>query len=142
MGIKVSDAKEAIKVRQATPSTLEIRLAASLQRLPLIDFKARQTGRGVSANTGGGRKTNPHAFIATMTSGHVGVFARTRYTRGAPVWGLRDNPKRERIDQLHGASIGRVFAKHQAAAIAAMEEAFAKNLPHELRFAQTEAPRA
>lgn len=57
-------------------------LAAALEstgkRLPMIAYQARQTKRGVSVkiNRQGGRHLIPHAFIATMPSGHTGVFQR------------------------------------------------------------------
>ena len=52
-------------------------------RIPLIDFRARGPepsrgkGRGVSYSLQGERKRLPHAFIATMPTGHRGAFERT-----------------------------------------------------------------
>jgi hypothetical protein len=125
LGLKAGDVREKLYVREARPDQLEARLMASRKRIPIIDFAARGPipsrgkGRGVTART----KTRryPHAFIATMGSGHTGVFQRV---------GLERLPIRE----LFGASLGRVFAKFMPAARARAEEQFVKNLQSELRF--------
>ena len=63
------------------------RLFASIRtrgrrRIPLIDLKARQMKRGVSYKIGkSGRKRIQSAFIATMKSGHEGVFVRSTKMR-------------------------------------------------------------
>ncbi len=135
MGLKVGVVKEAIKDRPATPTSLEVRLAASLKRIPLIDFGAkgpmpsRGRGRGVTYRIGtGGRGRVETAFLAQMASGHRGVFKRAGRAR-LP------------IQELFGPSLGHVFAKHRAAGIAAMRESFEKNLEHELRFAPADTYR-
>ena len=75
------------------------KLTISKKRIPLIKFKARQLKRaGVKANLKGGARTYPGAFIATMRSGHRGVFKRTTAAR-LP------------ITQLHGPSLAKVFKK-------------------------------
>jgi hypothetical protein len=79
-----------------------IQLEITGNRIPLIDFAARGPepsrgrGRGVSYRLPGGRSRDPHAFIATMPSGHRGVFKRT---------GKERNP----IIQSHGPSLVNVF---------------------------------
>jgi hypothetical protein len=128
-GIRQKDV--AISVENASPSTLTARVVAQGARLPLITFNARQTARGVSANTGRGRKVYPHTFIAkvhgplpngVVSPGHLGVFQR----RGA---------QRLPIDQRYGASIPHVFEKHIDAGIARGQEQLVKNLKHEFEFA-------
>lgn len=53
------------------------RLVAKAKPLPLIAFGARQTKSGVSVEvTKGKRSIVRHSFIATMQSGHKGVFMR------------------------------------------------------------------
>lgn len=47
--------------------------------LPMWHFQSRQTKRGVTVRVKGRRFLIPHAFIARMASGHVGVFARGAY---------------------------------------------------------------
>jgi len=46
---------------------------------PLYAFDARQTRQGVTVKVKGKRVLISHAFLATMPSGHVGVFARGAY---------------------------------------------------------------
>lgn len=127
MGLKVGDAKNAVTLRQATPTELSVRLSASLRRLPLQDFQARQTRAGVSyRGQGGSRRTLKGAFIATMPkTGHVGVF-------------MREGKKRLPIQERFGASVGHVFDRYRSQVIDVMREAFSKNLGSELKFASTE----
>lgn len=47
--------------------------------LPMYHFQPRQTQRGVSVRIKGRRVLVPHAFLARMANGHVGVFARGAY---------------------------------------------------------------
>lgn len=47
--------------------------------LPMFQFQPRQTKRGVTVRIKGKRFLIPHAFIARMASGHIGVFARGAY---------------------------------------------------------------
>lgn len=49
--------------------------------IPLSKLKPRQNKSGVSFRTPEGRTTRLHAFIATMPTGHTGVFLRKRQTR-------------------------------------------------------------
>jgi Prophage minor tail protein Z (GPZ) len=128
MGLKVSEVKAALKSTPATETRLEVKLSASAKRIPLAKFAARQTRKGVSYNLGaggGGRKVLAHSFIATVGSGHTGVFTRK-------------TAKRLPIDQKFGPSIGGVLARYRRQGIAKMRETFDARLAHELRFAATE----
>lgn len=129
MRLKVGTVRDRLRVREAKAESLTYRLEASLKRLPLIEFQpvrgpepSRGRGRGVTARTTTGRY--PHAFLATMRSGHRGVFERVGRARLA-------------IRELKGPSIGHVFTKHAPAGLARGEEQLIKNLRHELRFATT-----
>lgn len=135
-GLKSKDVNTAMRLREATTATPEATLGASLKKIPLIDFAARQTGRGVSYNLGG-RRTITGAFIATMPSGHRGVFARTpgkfmRYQKAT--WHV----KRQAIHEKFGPSLGHVFVKYRPAGIARVQEVFAANLAHEMDFANAD----
>jgi len=132
MGIKAADAKAAIRVEQATLARLQVRMLASLKRLPLSKFNAtgpmpsRGRGRGVSYRIGGrGRGRVENAFLAQMGSSHRGVFKRT-------------GKGRLPIIELFGPSIGRVFDQQRPAVIAEMRQVFDDRLAHELKFASTE----
>ena len=98
-------------------------------RIPLSRFGAKQKARGVSykITKGGGRKTAEGAFLATMPTGHTGVFQRFE-ARGAPnasFGGRRWKPGRRRalpptlprelrlpIVELFGPSIPHVASQH------------------------------
>lgn len=72
--LKASDIKKALKLTRATQSSLAATVTASGRPIPLIKYGARQTARGVSVSVLNGRKVIPGAFIATMPTGHTGVF--------------------------------------------------------------------
>jgi hypothetical protein len=144
LGMKVGDARDRIAIREARLDTLVAQLRASAQRIPLIEFKAtgpepsRGRGRGVTSRLKGGTSRIPDAFIATMRSGHRGVFKRVNLasppgalTRKGPGAWSKNLP----IYQLVGPSIVHVFEKFAPLAIARAEEQLKKNLAHELRFA-------
>lgn len=144
MGVKVSTARDAIKVEKASASTMEGRVVARGKRLPLIVFKARGPlptrgrGNGVTYNIRGHRKTIQQAFLATTTvqsdgtgGEHRGVFIRAsqlaRISKGG--WG-----KNLPIKQLYGPSIARVFANLLPVGEARRTEVLAKNVQHEIEF--------
>jgi len=127
-GMKVGDVRKAISQRNATTASPKARLGAGLGRLPLIRFNARGPepshgrGRGVSYRIGtGSRGRVETAFIATMKSGHRGVFRRV-------------GTKRLGIIELQGPSLGQVFAKYRAAALARGEAMFMTTLERELDY--------
>jgi hypothetical protein len=129
MGLKVGDVKERISLREARLDNFTATLYAHGSPIPLIDFGAtgpepsRGKGRGVRSRLRGGKPLLPHAFIATMRSGHRGVFERVK---GAG---------RLKIQEAHGPSIAYIFGKHVAVGIARGEEQLVKNLKSEFRFA-------
>jgi ribosomal protein L13E len=123
LALRQSDVKERISVRNASPAHLVAQLIATGKRIPLIKFNARERrGRGVTARLPGGQGSYPRAFIATMSSGHRGVFVR----KGKP---------RLPIAELFGPSIPHVFQKHIPQGLARGLEQLAKNLVSEMRFA-------
>lgn len=77
---------------------------------PMIGYDPKKTKKGVTVriNKGGPRKLLPHAFIATMRSGHEGVFIRQGgYTQRRKVQGTRTfYGTKQRLDG--GRVIGRV----------------------------------
>lgn len=74
--LKIGAIKKGIKVRRATKSELRASVIATGKPVPLIEYGARQTAKGVSVSVLKGRKVIAGAFIATMPSGHSGVFVR------------------------------------------------------------------
>jgi len=124
-GLKAGDVRDALPIRDATIERAEAAFRAGLTRIPLIYFKAkapepsRGKGRGVSYALTGSRNRIPNAFIATMRSGHRGVFAR-KATKRLP------------IAELYGPSLGHVFAKYRPLGLARTREAFDTAFAHEL----------
>jgi Prophage minor tail protein Z (GPZ) len=112
------------------------------RRIPLIAFQARGPepsrgrGRGVSYRLPGGRGRVSDAFIATMGSGHRGVFKRKpgARRRGKP-------PARSQLPimELRGPSLPHVFEKKFPVFRAAAEESLLKNLASEISFAQSKS---
>lgn len=136
-GLKQADIRTALTMVTATPARPLASLAAGLDRMALIDFKAagpepsRGQGGGVTYKLQGGKNRIDSAFIATMTSGHRGVFARTpgkfmQYQK--PTW----KKQRQAIHELFGPSLGHVFLKYQGDAIARAEEVFVSRFEHEM----------
>lgn len=74
--------KKALSVYKADRLTLTGIIKAKGKPLPLIAFRANQRKDGVSVITPDGRKLIPGVFIATMKSGHKGVFVRGKYSGG------------------------------------------------------------
>ena len=78
---RVSDVKKSLRVNLSSREILEAQLIATGSPMPLIAFRPRQIKKGVSVQVfRGQRKRIKKAFIATMRSGHTGVFARGRYS--------------------------------------------------------------
>jgi hypothetical protein len=125
MKLKVGTVKANIGARgQASPATPSVTLTASAKPIPAIEFGARGPepsrgrGRGVTAKLPGRRY--PRAFIATMRSGHRGVFQRTGKAR-LP------------IRQLMGPSVWFVASKHAPAAARRAEQVMIERLRHEIQ---------
>lgn len=126
-GLQSRVVRDALAFEEATLARPTARIAATLKRIPIIDFNARGPepsrgkGRGVRWRLKGSRGQDANAFIARMRSGHRGVFKRKGKARLG-------------VYELHGPSLGQVFEKHRPAGIARAQEMFAKNLKHELQF--------
>lgn len=127
-----------VKTSSATPERLSGQVSVTGRPIPLVHFKAtgpepsRGRGRGVSYRIGGKRKRIEDAFLATMASGHRGVFRRAASLdrKSAGAWS-----KNLPIVELHGPSLPEVFAAVSRKGLAAGQEALRKNLTHELRWA-------
>jgi hypothetical protein len=78
-GIGPRTMEKYVTTRLATASALEASITAKGKGFPLSMFQPRQTRNGVSVRIKDRRVIVPHAFMATMPNGHVGVFARGAY---------------------------------------------------------------
>jgi hypothetical protein len=134
-GISSRRIKEQIKIQIVGDAGLQLVIEG--KRVPLIEFAARGPepsrgrGRGVSYRLPGGRGRAEKAFIATMPTGHRGVYQRTgnaRSTRRAKGWsGLP-------IYELFGPSMVEVFKKFLPLGADKARASFVKNLRSELGY--------
>ena len=149
-GLKVSEVRDLISIREARLDHLAAQLRASAKRIPLIRWASgpepsRGRGRGITSRLKGGTRRIPDAFIATMRSGHRGVFKRANLAsppgaltrRGRGAW----SPNLP-VYELVGPSIVGVFEKYAAVGVARGEEQLKKNLAHELRWALNQSAAA
>jgi hypothetical protein len=97
-GFKAAEIKKSMVIVRATRSHPTAKIRVRGRRTPLIAFGAKQTRRGVSVRITT-RKIVRGAFIATMKSGHRGVFWRSGE------FGRRGNQKLERIEHLTSLSV-------------------------------------
>jgi hypothetical protein len=115
--LKSSSIKAAISITKASTGSLVATLLVNRKPVPLIQWEASQTSAGVSVRVTGSRKSVKHAFIATMASGHRGVYMRAPgakhkkvFQGGKPRWsGLP-------ITELFGPSIGGAYASDKVQA--------------------------
>lgn len=125
--VKIGALKDVINVRNATAERRTVAVEVSGARIPLIDFGAKGPepslgrGRGVTVSLKGGLKRHVHAFIATMKSGHRGVFQR-RLRRRLPIF------------EKFGPSLPQAFRTVSPTVRAAGVESLAKNLSSELNY--------
>jgi len=132
--LRSSTVREAMRLENASLNRVEGRLSATLKRIPLIEFRAtgpepsRGRGRGVSYKLSGGRGRLSSGFIATMRSGHRGVFVRVgAERRSVGAWG-----KNLPIVEQFGPSIGHVFAKYRPQGVARALEMYRTTFSYEL----------
>ena len=113
--IKAKDIKAAIRLGNASSSQLSTYVRATGKSLPVAAFRHRQTRQGVSVSIMGKRKVIKKAFVATMESGHTGVFARGRYKRGGFDFRYKRIADKDRndlpIQELHTTSIPSAMSK-------------------------------
>lgn len=82
--VKASDVKDSTKIIKATQWKPEARVDVTGWPLPLVKFASpRKTKKGVTVGIekGGKRTFRKSAFLATMKSGHEGVFRRLEKPR-------------------------------------------------------------
>lgn len=91
--IRSGDVKKTIGTAKATASKTESSLISKSRSLPIYGFGARKSKKGIGVTIKGQRKFFPGAFIATMKTGHIGVFARAKYVNNKLV------TRRKRINE-------------------------------------------
>jgi Prophage minor tail protein Z (GPZ) len=135
-GLKVSLVKKALTIIRAHEGELFVYIRATGRPIPLMAFAARQVPSGVSVQVKYGRKVIPGAFIATMKSGHKGVFMRADGSRHMSRRARRGGPQLP-IRELFGPSIPSQFGSEaiRAAIERTARERFPIVLKQELRYA-------
>jgi len=131
MGLTQKPIKKGLKKYRANYRHKRAEIVATGKRLPIVEFKARQTRKGISYKAKGGqRKTIKDTFFATMESGHRGVFSRIGRRRVMKS-GRYKGKVREAITELHGPSIPHVMLQRHV--IKAMDDVGAKRWPKEVK---------
>ena len=136
--IKVATARKGMIIDKATFEKWVGTITLSARRIPLIEFAARELKKGgvsYRIEKSGKRKRIPRAFIATMPTGHKGVFRRkpTGTSVGGAIVRRADSPLVGRlpIGEMRGPSIKEVF-KNAPIIIAAVTEKAATGLQKEI----------
>lgn len=135
-GLKIAAIKKSIKIVRARGKKLRAIVRASGRPTPLIDYGARQTRKGVTVAVLRGRKLINGAFIATMPTGHRGVFLRKGTAHKQVKRNGRVTSSGLPIKELFGPSVPSAFANTvvQAALARAIRERFPEVLKQELRY--------
>jgi len=124
IGVVQREVVKTLAIRRATSSKPDAQVVATGKRIPLIQFRARQTRLGVSYRIGRrGAKTLQGGFLARLKSGHRGVF-------------MRRGKKRLPIDERYGPSAVLIFTRKKVQAVlrSVIAERFAKEFAHHFRF--------
>lgn len=132
--LKASVIKKGLRLKRASPGNLRVVVVASGRPVPLVNYSARQTSKGVSVNVLKGRKVISEAFFATMPSGHRGVFVRDGGGKHVKVTkGGKTRWHQLPIRELFGPSVpdGVANAEVQQALAQLVEEKYPKLLEHE-----------
>jgi hypothetical protein len=139
-GITQKNIKSEIALDKATRSLPRVSVTIKGRRIPLIAFQARGPepsrgrGKGVSYRLPTGRGRIGDAFIATMRSGHRGVFRRKP---GGTRHGSTPTRPQLPIKELRGPSLPHVFEKKLDVFRNAAQESLVKNLRSEISFARS-----
>lgn len=138
--MKVGAAKGQMNIVRATRAKLVAKIVVSGRPIPLIEFDARpnvaQSGgkgqRNVSVRVKGQRKQLRNAFIATMKSGHRGIFVRVNAGKSGG---------RLPIKELFSLSLPVAFTQKQImdALRVVSAERFNETLRQQMRFVQLKA---
>lgn len=106
------------------------RVRASGAPMPLAEFPHRQTKRGVSVMVNkGSRLTVQGAFVATMKSGHEGIFRRMGVASRSPIQRYKGfaryaGQKRQPIKELYTTTVADVFRDASGSAIRRGQEVY------------------
>jgi len=140
VNVKAKAVNKSLKIERAKKGKPVARIQSTYKAIPVIEFSGvRQTKKGVSVRM---RKDMPRklfrgAFIATMKSGHKGVFRRLgkqylkRWSPGRKqTRGTENLP----IKELYGPPVHNIFGDKINEIIRVSDGVLEKNLDHEIKF--------
>lgn len=132
---------KSITVHTVYGQTPKAEITVKGRPLPMYAFKPKQTKVGVRVRIKGKFIVVPHAFIANMRSGHVGVFARGGYkgiTADAGSFGrFKFSKSRLPINELYTFSLPQGFNNKvvMSRVIVRFQARYPVNLAHEYEWA-------
>lgn len=128
---KAGDVKKRLDLQKASRVTLTGHIGADTKPMPMMLFRPSQRRDGVSVRITRTRKRLRGAFMATMPSGHRGVWARGRYTAD----GFKFMRARLPITELRTVSISSTIKNRDVESRIGKEigEFFPQRMLHELR---------
>lgn len=130
--VKSAALKKSIDLWKAGQGRLVARLRASGRPIPLIAYDARAVKAGVSVKVKGGRKALAHAFIATMPSGHKGVFERVGSSHKKVVFNGVAQWRGLPIKELFGPGVPSMFANKVV--MDALERGIRERFPERFKY--------
>lgn len=137
LNIKASFVKRLLVIRKARRGNMRSSIEATYKKVPVIQFSGvRQTKKGVSVRMRKDkpRKTFSSAFIATMPSGHKGVFRRSlsakKRTKGRPA----TSSPNLKITEIHGPNVQGIFADKTEKLLLIGNPILEKNINRELEY--------
>jgi hypothetical protein len=124
-GLKSSLVKGRLSYDHVAPGDYEVRVKSSRKAIPLIEFPVSRTRAGVSTRAWGKSHVIRHAFIATMRSGHTGVFRRVGRSRlpirelwGPHIWGTFAQPEvQAEISKVMRERLQKALGRRMASAV-------------------------
>jgi hypothetical protein len=134
--MKAAAIKKQITITKATSGRSVAVVRCSGRPIPLIEFSATMNKSGVTVNVKNGRKSIQGAFIATMPTGHKGVFVRVGDLHKRAVRNGKVSWSGLPIRELFGPGISDAFGNEivQAALVRLVREKFPAILEHEIKF--------
>ena len=134
--MKAAAIKQKITIKRAVSGDAVVVIRCSGRVIPLIQFwvSGGENGRPVVVKVKNGRKVLNNAFVATMPTGHRGIFERVGNKHKKNSKGIWSGLP---IKQLFGPSIPAAFGNEvvQAALVRLVHEKFPAILEHEIKFA-------
>lgn len=135
--VKARDLSGKLALSKATRVSQTGMIRVSAKPLPVMAFSARQNKKGVSVNITGKRKLIRSAFIATMKSGHKGVYVRGAYKGSELTYRTKRINKKGPdlpIEEVHTASpySMMIHEKVQESTAEKINSSFPARLLHEL----------